>query len=43
MPLGDKAAVADFVIENEGTLEQAAERVDEVHEALLSRFSEASP
>ncbi len=36
LPLADKLAVADFVIENDGTLDEARVRVSEVHESLLT-------
>lgn len=38
MPVAEKAAVADFVIENSGTLEATRARVEEVHEALLEKL-----
>ncbi len=38
LPLADKVAAADYVIENDGTLEDARERTREVHEQLLERF-----
>lgn len=36
-PLQDKLAVADHVIENDGTLQQLLGRTREVHEAILAR------
>lgn len=38
LPLEKKIAVADFVIWNDGTREELAARVREVHSALLARF-----
>lgn len=42
LPLSEKVAVADYVIDNSGTLEQTQARVREVHEALLARFGDES-
>jgi dephospho-CoA kinase len=39
LPLRDKVAVADYVIETDGPLEVTREKVRKVHEALLARFS----
>ncbi len=39
LPLRDKVAVADYVIDNGGDVETTRARVREVHEALLSRFA----
>lgn len=36
LPMSRKVEVADHVIMNEGTLDQARERVQQVHEAILS-------
>ncbi|HJL18360.1 MAG TPA: dephospho-CoA kinase [Sandaracinaceae bacterium LLY-WYZ-13_1] len=38
LPLEEKVAVADYVIDNDGTLEQTRAQVLEVHRALLARF-----
>ena len=38
MPQADKAAVADYVIDNGGDLAALSARVQEVHAALLARF-----
>jgi dephospho-CoA kinase len=38
LPLAKKIEVADFVIENDGSLERTRERTLEVHRALLARF-----
>lgn len=38
LPLEEKIAVADFVIRNDGALEETREQTRAVHEALLSRF-----
>ncbi len=38
LPLEDKVRVADYVIENDGSLEQARARTREVHRALSERF-----
>jgi dephospho-CoA kinase len=38
LPLEKKIAVADFVIWNDGTREELAAKVRDVHEALLARF-----
>lgn len=38
VPLVDKIAVADWVIENEGTLEALRERALATHRAILARF-----
>ncbi len=40
LPLRDKVAVADYVIDNGGDVEATRARAREVHEALLSRFAE---
>lgn len=40
LPLADKVAVADYVIDNEGTLEETRARTLEVHRALEARFRE---
>ena len=40
LPLADKVKVADYVIENEGTLEETRARTLEVHRALEARFRE---
>ncbi len=40
LPLAEKVRVADYVIENEGSLEQTRERTLEVHRALEARFGE---
>lgn len=37
LPLAEKAAVADWLIENDGTLEQLTARVDEVFDALVAQ------
>lgn len=39
LPLADKIAVADYVIANEGTLEELRARTLEVHAAILERFA----
>lgn len=36
MPLADKVAIADYVIDNSGTLERTHEQADEVLDAILS-------
>jgi dephospho-CoA kinase len=38
LPLRDKIAAADYVIETNGPLEVTRKKVRDVHEALLSRF-----
>lgn len=38
LPLEEKVRVADYVIENEGSLEETRERTRAVHRALLERF-----
>lgn len=38
LPLADKVAVADYVIDNDGPLEATRARTLEVHRALLERF-----
>jgi dephospho-CoA kinase len=38
LSLAEKVAVADFVIENEGSLDEVRARTREVHHALLTRF-----
>jgi dephospho-CoA kinase len=38
LPLRDKVAVADYVIDNGGDVEATRARVREVHEALIARF-----
>lgn len=38
LPLAEKVAVADFVIENDGALSDTRARTQEVHRALLARF-----
>lgn len=38
LPLEDKIAVADYVIDNEGSLDEVRARTLEVHRALLARF-----
>lgn len=38
LPLEDKVRVADYVIENDGSLEEVRERTRDVHRALLERF-----
>jgi dephospho-CoA kinase len=38
LPLGDKVAVADFVIDNSGSAEETRREVGRVHLALLERF-----
>ncbi len=39
LPLADKVAVADYVVENDGSLEETRARVSEIHAALLARFA----
>ena len=39
LPLARKIEAADYVIWNEGTLEQLADRTREVHTAILERFA----
>lgn len=43
LPLADKVRVADYVIENDGSLEETRERTLEVHRALEARFTDDSP
>jgi dephospho-CoA kinase len=38
LPLHEKTAVADYVIANDGTLEQLSERTLAVHSAIVQRF-----
>ncbi len=38
LPLAEKVRVADYVIENEGSLEETRQRTLAVHRALLERF-----
>lgn len=38
LPLEDKVRVADYVIENDGSLDDVRSRTREVHRALLERF-----
>jgi dephospho-CoA kinase len=38
LPLSEKVKVADYVIENDGTLEELRARTLEVHRALVARF-----
>lgn len=38
LPIEEKVRVADYVIENDGTMEDLRSRVIEVHAALLARF-----
>ncbi|MBX3246838.1 MAG: dephospho-CoA kinase [Myxococcales bacterium] len=38
LPLAKKVEVADYVIDNDGSLEQTRAQVDEVHAALLARL-----
>jgi dephospho-CoA kinase len=40
LPLAQKIAVADYVIWNDGTLDELAAKVREIHSALLARFPE---
>ncbi len=42
LPLADKAAAADYVIDNGGPLEETFAQAREVHAALLARFAEAT-
>jgi dephospho-CoA kinase len=39
LPVADKVAVADFVIQNDGTIEQTRAQVEQTHEALVRRLS----
>jgi dephospho-CoA kinase len=43
LPLARKVEVADYVIDNDGTLEQLEQRVRAVHEAILARFAPSAP
>jgi dephospho-CoA kinase len=43
LPLARKVEVADYVIENDGTLDQLRARVRDVHEAIVTRFGLAPP
>ncbi|HJL04535.1 MAG TPA: dephospho-CoA kinase [Polyangiaceae bacterium LLY-WYZ-15_(1-7)] len=43
LPLAEKVAVADYVIDNGGTREQTAAQVEAVHAKLVARFGEAAP
>jgi dephospho-CoA kinase len=38
LPLASKIAVADYVVHNDGSVEQLEQRVLEVHDAILKRF-----
>jgi len=38
LPLADKIAAADYVIQNDGTVEETRGRTRDVHLALLERF-----
>lgn len=40
LPLSEKVAVADYVIQNDGSLDATQRRVDEVHRELLARFGD---
>lgn len=40
LPLAEKVRVADFVIENNGSLDETRRRVVEVHQLLLERFGD---
>ena len=40
LPLAEKEAVADYVIRNDGSLEETEAQTLEVHRALLARFAE---
>ena len=42
LPLSDKVAVADYVIRNDGSLEETRARVEEVHRALLASVGDES-
>lgn len=42
MPLADKEALADFLVMNDGTLDDTEVQVQAVHEALVAQFSDAS-
>lgn len=42
LPLGEKVAVADYVIQNDGSLGEARRRVLDVHGALTKRFGGSS-
>ena len=39
LPLADKVAVADFVIDNDGSTDELRVRVAQVHQGLLERFA----
>lgn len=41
LPLGEKLALADYVIRNDGALPETEQRVREVHEAILASAEEA--
>lgn len=41
MPLADKEALADYLVTNDGTLEETEAQVHEVHEALVAQFADA--
>ena len=43
LPLARKVEVADYVIDNDGTLEQLEQRVRAVHEAILTRVAAGAP
>jgi dephospho-CoA kinase len=40
MPLAEKEALADYLITNDGTLEETEEQVQKVHEALIAQFTD---
>lgn len=40
LPLAEKAEVADYVVDNTGSLERTFAQAREVHEALLARFGD---
>ena len=42
LPLADKIAVADYVIDNDGSIEETRARTLEVHRALVERFGEGA-
>ena len=42
LPLAEKVAVADYVIHNDGALEETRARVGAVHAELLTRFAEGA-